>query len=92
LIYNVANTLHAGRPVKTVVDALGVDMGQTTLECDTRTGRVERYAIFNGACMDDGKGSLIRETVYGKPPLLVTFADGSTSVEEGSWLDRPPLL
>jgi hypothetical protein len=88
MLYNVENTILAGKPVDYILDANGFRYDKGLLECDTETGRIVRYKpadastpahlvalIGDGTRIKllEGGGGFEQETIQGAPPLIVMF-------------------
>lgn len=74
MIYDLDNTIRAGKPVDRVVDANGVEY-QKVLSIDTETGRIELIDCDengNPLC-DYDKGEVKRRVVQAALPITVTF-------------------
>lgn len=72
MIWTVANTSEAGRPVKRVVDANGLDWTHTVV-VDTESGRiVHQKTDENGKRIFDEKGVVLVE-VFTAAPIMVFF-------------------
>jgi hypothetical protein len=76
MIYTVENTVEAGRPVKHVFDANGLEYVKC-IEVDTETGRIVQFrTIIDGdveVIESDGSGEPVTETIWAAPPLLLIF-------------------
>ena len=75
MIYNVQNTSGIGKPCR-IFDANGLEWDDIE-ECDTETGRMIQFKRDAEGRLVDHEGELIRETVYGAPPLQLRNLDGS---------------
>jgi hypothetical protein len=74
MIYDLDNTIFAGRPVKRVIDANGLEWTRT-MEIDTETGRIVRQKTDEEcrAIIDWEKGEVVLEEVYTAAPIRVEF-------------------
>lgn len=78
MLYNLENTIDAGRPVQEIHDKYG-KVKFDTIEVDTVTGRCVRCVYDNDGsrAVDDGRGELPTIEVYLALPVKVIFQDGS---------------
>lgn len=73
--YTVNNTFHAGRPVEKFIDGKGVEYTRDTLEVDTDTGVMIRFARDNNGEQLIQGGEFVRESFLVPLPVRAVFKD-----------------